>query len=247
LRPRSVVAEFVDSALGPVRARLAAAGMRRVLVAAALLHPIAIGLLIGWRGSRFAAFAVGSISVALGVARYLLLARSRSQRVFTLLEHGAVVWIAGLAFLARSPRLLQSLPSLACFYVSMRIAASLFEDRTFVERWSRRIDLDFPDFKAPYCRAITFAWCVFFSSHSVGLLWTLQRASLTTWMLAAGALVHLSGVALLLAEFVLRQWWFRDYGRGPVSRLFARVFPANATPRGRRSLAWRAGHRFRIS
>lgn len=245
MRPRSTIAELVDSSLGPARLRRAGALLRGVLVAAALLHPIAIGLLIGWRGSRFAAAGVAAVAAGLGIARWLLLARSRSARVFTALEHGGAIWIAGLAFLARSPRLLQSLASLACFYVSMRIAASLFEERTFVERWSRRIDLDFPDFKAPYCRAITFLWCVFFAAQSFGLLWAVQRASLTGWMLAAGALFHASGVALLAAEFALRQWWFRDYGRGPVSRAFARLFPATDTARGRRSLAWRAGHRYR--
>ena len=49
--------------------------------------------------------------------------------------------------------------------------------------------------------------------------------------------------ALLAGEFLFRKWWFRYYGAGPVDRVFARLFPAEATPNGRRSLAYVAARR----
>jgi hypothetical protein len=52
---------------------------------------------------------------------------------------------------------------------------------------------------------------------------------------------------VLAAEYLFRQFWFRDYGIGPVSRALSRWLPAENTVRGRRSLAWRNSHCYRLA
>jgi uncharacterized membrane protein len=229
-------------------ARRWAAGLRGILVATALLHALAIGGAMLLWGSNVSAFLLIAISVGLGIPRFLLLAPTRRFQFYALVEHGTLIWIAMLAWWVMSPRLLMAIPALASLYMALRIAVSLFEPRTFVEDWSRRVDLDFPEFKAPYCLAVTFLWCLFFAAHSTGILAVVAyRMPMETWLLYAGVGFHVSGVLVLLAEYVFRQCWFRDYGHGPLGRVFAKWLPAANTARGRRSLAWRNSLRYRLS
>ena len=96
--------------------------------------------------------------------------------------------------------------------------------------------------------AVTFLWCFFFAAHSTGILAVVAyRMSMETWLLYAGIGFHASGVVVLGAEYLFRQFWFRDYGHGPLSRVLARWLPAANTARGRRSLAWRSSHRYRLT
>lgn len=85
----------------------------------------------------------------LAVRRFLLLAPTRRLQFFALVEHGTLVWIAWLAWMVNSPRLLMSIPSLASLYMAARIAASLFEPRNFVEEWSAGSILTFPTSRHP--------------------------------------------------------------------------------------------------
>lgn len=112
----------------------------------------------------------------------------------------------------------------------------------------RRVDLDFPDFKAPCCLAVTFLWCGCFAAHSTGMLAVVAyRMGPDTWLVQTGMGFHVRAVGVLAAEYLFRQFWFRDYGIGPVSRALSRWLPAEKTVRGRRSLAWRNSHCYRLA
>ena len=63
-------------------------------------------------------------------------------------------------------------------------------------------------------------------------------APLTWWTLYAGLVFYLLMGALLGGEACVRKLWFRYYGDGWVDRAFARLFPAEGTANGRRSLAY---------
>ena len=94
-----------------------------------------------------------------------------------------------------------------------------------------------PDFVVPYCRRLTALWGVFFIASacaSAGFAWW---GSPQDWRLVSGP-----GVCGLMAlftgiEFIVRKTWFRYYFHGgPFDRLWSRLFPAEATTQGRRSL-----------
>ena len=56
--------------------------------------------------------------------------------------------------------------------------------------------------------------------------------------LYTGLVFYLLLGALFAVEFLLRKLWFRFYGDGLADRILARVFPAERTAKGRRSLAY---------
>jgi hypothetical protein len=64
-------------------------------------------------------------------------------------------------------------------------------------------------------------------------------APLAWWTLYTGLVFYLLLGALLVGETLVRKLWFRGYGRGPVDQVLARLFPAERTANGRRSLAYR--------
>src|SRR5262249_16841074 len=94
-----------------------------------------------------------------------------------------------------------------------------------------------PDFIDPYCNKLTGIWTGLFALCAALVAGCALFASQATWSLVAGVLVYLLMIALQLVEYVVRKLWFRHYSRGPLDPLFARFFPAEDTPEGRRSLA----------
>jgi hypothetical protein len=45
-------------------------------------------------------------------------------------------------------------------------------------------------------------------------------------------------IAASLADWVVRKWWFRYFGPGPLDQLLKRVLPPENTEAGRRSLEY---------
>jgi len=140
-------------------------------------------------------------------------------------------------------RLLLLLPVVVSLYLLVTFAASLRRGPPMIERFARLVEDDLPDFTKPYCRAITWAWCGFLAANALVAGALAVAAPLAWWTLYTGLLFYLLMGLLLGAEFVLRKLWFRYYEDGVLDRVFARIFPAERTANGRRSLAYQAARR----
>lgn len=129
------------------------------------------------------------------------------------------------------------LPALAHATLCAVFLASLRADPCIVERAARRIEPHLPDFTRGYCRALTLVWSGFFAVAAVGIA-ALALSGPTPWRSAALPAYAGAVACLSAAEFVFRKVWFRHYTRRRIDRLFGRLFPADRTARGRRSLAY---------
>ena len=65
-------------------------------------------------------------------------------------------------------------------------------------------------------------------------------APLSWWAVYTGLVFYAVMGALLVGEFCVRKLWFRYYQSGLADRIFARLFPAERTANGRRSLDYQA-------
>ena len=132
---------------------------------------------------------------------------------------------------------LQLLPALAYLALAQALARSLRGPVSLFERLVRRALPAAPEFIAPWCRGLTALWAGVFSACAAVVAGAALFASYETW-LAWTAWRLFAGMALLMAaEFLVRKTWFRYYFRGgPFDRLWSRLFPAENTPQGRRSL-----------
>lgn len=107
-----------------------------------------------------------------------------------------------------------------------------------IGRMARLVERYAPDFIDPYCRRVTAIWAGIFACSAVAVSTTALLADAETWSFIAGAVVYGTMFAFSATEYVVRKLWFRNYKSGPLDRLFARWFPAEATPQGRRSIAY---------
>ena len=113
-----------------------------------------------------------------------------------------------------------------------------------IERFARAMEDDLPDFTLPYCRRVTIVWCTFVLLNAAIVLLLVRYAPPVWWTMYTGAIAYALIALLFASETCFRKWWFRYYGVGPLDRVFARVFPPEHTPNGRRSLAY--GRRRRV-
>ena len=155
-------------------------------------------------------------------------------------QHLGLVLLIGLAVVTGERFVLLLLPMAVSLYLFGTFGWSLLAGPPIVERFARLADPDLPDFCAPYCRKVTIAWCGFLAANSVCVALLALIGPFEWWALYTGLVFYLLLGALFAVEFTLRKLWFRFYGDGLADRILARVFPAERTANGRRSLAYRA-------
>ncbi|HBZ69916.1 MAG TPA: hypothetical protein DEP35_09345 [Deltaproteobacteria bacterium] len=196
-------------------------------------------------GSRGAA----ALPLAGAVLALLFARSSRRQGPLGLStpQLGGVALLAGLAVLSGQRIFVLLLPALVYAYLIWIFARSLQEPVSIIGRMARMVDPMAPDFIDPYCRKLTLVWCGVFAVNLalIGAFALTGRSDAWAWY--AGVLSYLFMAAVQGVEFVVRKVWFRHYGRGPLDRLFARLFPSERTPQGRRSLAYIQKMRARIA
>jgi uncharacterized membrane protein len=95
-----------------------------------------------------------------------------------------------------------------------------------------------PDFIDPYCNKLTAIWAGVFAASALLVAGSALAAPLESWTFVSGAAIYAGMAALQAVEYVVRKLWFRNYKSGPLDRVLARWFPAEATARGRRSVAY---------
>ncbi|MDH3213600.1 MAG: hypothetical protein OEM05_14040 [Myxococcales bacterium] len=200
---------------------------------------LAYPFVIYFAHTRWATRGVGGVLLGLYAAAFLLGMRGSAVDLWHLLrQHAAVAVLIVVAIVLDDRTLLLLLPMLVSLYLLGTFSWSLYNGPSMIERFARMVEDDLPPFTFSYCRRVTWVWCGFMAFNAVTIGALALSAPLRWWALYTGLVFYLLMGLLVGAEFCFRKWWFRYYGSGPVDRLFARLFPAEATANGRRSLAY---------
>jgi uncharacterized membrane protein len=196
---------------------------------------------LGTRGLGVALLLLYAIGVAVR-------ARGRANEAATLLrQHLPLALLIGLGIATGARPILLLLPMAVSLYLLFTFAASLRNGPPMIERFARLVEDDLPDFTLPYCRRVTLVWCVFLGANALVIAALAFAAPVSWWAAYTGLGFYLLMGALLFGEFCVRKLWFRYYQQGPGDRLLARLFPAEHTANGRRSLAYQAQRELRTA
>lgn len=189
--------------------------------------------------TRLETRSIGVVMIALLVIALLVRLRGSLREAAGLIgQHVGIGVMIGAAIVLDERAVLLFLPALVGVYLLFTFAWTLRRGPPMIERFARVIEDDLPDFTLPYCRRITELWCAFFALHAVAVCTLALMAPLSWWAAYSGIVFYVLLGMLLGGEFLFRKLWFRFYGDGPADVILARLFPADRTTRGRRSLAY---------
>lgn len=201
-----------------------------------LLSGFASGRITDWLGVR--AFALVLLVFAAAATFQFGGITVGGHRSIPVVERLVLFAALGIAVATGMPMALWLLPAVVHGAVARLMFESLDGDMSFIETAARVFHPLAPDFIRPYCRALTRVWAALFALSAAVIAvcaiagWTHAHRVWTTWMFWS----LLGGFSFV--EFFWRKAWFRYYGRGPIDRALARVFPPERTARGRRSEAY---------
>lgn len=188
----------------------------------------------------FARFGLRSATLAL-VACAALFAAARSQmglpfRWLTL-PNAAVAVTVVLTLLSGDRRFLLLIPALIYLMLFHFFWSSLRGSGSIIEQVARTLVPHAPDFIGPYCRKSTLAWCAFFLVNAAVIAWLALSGRVEAWQAWTRWQMFAVIGALSLVDFLVRKWWFRYYYHNNwFDRLWSRLFPAENTAMGRRSM-----------
>lgn len=188
------------------------------------------GLACALAAAVFRALRGGVGSLGFGVPQYLGLAALSAAGVVT----GSRTW-------------LMLLPAVVYLFLVFVFARTLREPVSLIGRLARFVDPKAPDFIDPYCRKLTVVWCVAFALNASVIAALAFSADPGHWAIYTGMWAYAGMGVLQAAEFFVRKLWFRNYTSRPLDRLLSRLFPAENTAPGRRSLAYIQEMRRRIA
>jgi len=155
--------------------------------------------------------------------------------------------LAGLllaAAAAADERPLRLVPAGVYLALAAVFAASLRSGGSLIESAARWLVPEAPPFIRDYCRVVTALWAAFFVASAGVIAWLALAASRGAWLSVTSRSVWIAMAVLSAVEFLVRKTWFRYYFRGgPFERLWSKLFPAERTARGRRSLAYIEAYR----
>jgi len=189
---------------------------------------------------------LGLVLLALyGFAALLKIRGSAGDIRSIVAQHVPLVALIAAAAVLENDTLLLFLPMVVSAYLLFTFAWSLRKGPPMIERFARAIEGDLPPFTLAYCRRVTVLWCVFMTLNTLTIAVLIAAAPIELWALYTGGLFYLLLGLLIGGELLYRKWFFRFYGDGFLDRLFAKLFPAEATEAGRRSLAYDRARRLR--
>jgi uncharacterized membrane protein len=203
--------------------------------AAAILYPLlAAAALERWQPRSVALCLLGVAGIT------LVLRRTQERRSVgaLALEAAAGLALIGTAIVTNDAAPLLLFPALVNLHLAVACARTLRSERSMIERLAAAIQPYLPPFTRTYCRRVTTLWTLFFAANAA-LIPALALASPSDWWPVYTSRIYFALVAGISAvEFLVRKLVFRHYGKGPIDRLFATIFPAENTERGRRSVAY---------
>jgi uncharacterized membrane protein len=179
----------------------------------------------------------------LGVAVLAALASGgHASDLVTLLvrRFGMFTAVAVAAAATNHPVALTLLPSLSSLWLLAMFARSLAREPTIVAQFAATMHDGFPDFLLPYCRKVTWMWCVFFGANAAVSAALALFAQPQTWAWYTGFVAYVLMGLLGAGEYVFHKSRFRFYENGWADGLWRRFFPPERTEHGRRVLAWQA-------
>lgn len=188
---------------------------------------------------RLATRGAAGLLLVLYALSLALRSRGQAAEIWRLVrEHLGLVVLIGLAIVTGQRFVLQLLPMGVSLYLLGTFGWSLRVGPPIVERFARLVDPDLPDFCVPYCRKVTIVWCVFLAANAACAALLAVVGPFEWWAVYTGLVSYLMLGALFTGEFVVRKLLFRFYRDGLLDQIFARLFPAERTANGRRSLAY---------
>ena len=131
---------------------------------------------------------------------------------------------------------LRLVPVAIQFLIGAYFLLSLSGGSSILQETAKRIHPYAPEFIGPYCRKVTVVFAVFFALQGLAVAWIAFDPPASGWGFASGILAWAPVMAATVVEWGVRKSYFRYYGDGPLDRLLARLWPAEATEAGRRSL-----------
>lgn len=154
--------------------------------------------------------------------------------------------LVALTLATGDARFLRVVPAAVYLGLAAWFAASLRGPGSIIETAARWLVPEAPDFIRAYCRVVTALWVAFFLACAGAIAWLAVTGSRAAWLAAVGRDVWIAMLAFVGVEFLVRKTWFRYYFHGgPFDRLWSRLFPAERTARGRRSLRYIEAYRAR--
>jgi uncharacterized membrane protein len=217
-----------------------------VLVVAIAIGLVAIGypLAIDRLQLRFGTRPLAAVMAALfglAVFRSWLAARRGSSVVAT---RGLVISLGCIGALLVSlamgdARFMRLVPAWVYLGLALFCFGDARNEEPFMERGIRLAIPGVPPFIRDYCRGLTVAWGVFFLVCAAGIATLALTASAERWRIFSTRDLFIGMALVSLVEFFVRKTWFRYYyWNGPFERFWSRLFPAEQTEAGRRSLAY---------
>jgi uncharacterized membrane protein len=191
--------------------------------------------------TRLETRALGTLLLGLYAVSLAIRVRGSWAEVAALVrQHLPLAAVIVLAMATGQRTLLLLLPIGVSGYLLWTFSSSLRPGNgpPMIERFARLVEDDLPGFTLPYCRKVTGLWCGFLAANSLCVVVLALAAPVAWWALYTGLIFYLLMGTLLAGEFVFRKLWFRHYGNGTADWIFARLFPAERTANGRRSLAY---------
>jgi uncharacterized membrane protein len=219
-----------ESGTGPLRTVSAV-----VLVAVVATYPFLVVAGLDVANARVIGVAL------LGVAVLAALASGghASDLVTLLVRRFGIFTLAAVAAAATNhPVALTLLPSLSSLWLLAMFAATLRREPTIVAQFATTMHDGFPDFLLPYCRKVTWLWCVFFASNAAVSAALALYAEPSTWAWYTGFVAYVLMGLLAAGEYVFHKSRFRFYEDGWADRIWKRLLPPEGSALGRRTLAW---------
>lgn len=224
-------------------------------------RPPAAGLLLGGAAVALLAviypWALGAVQERLGVRGLALLLLGIAVGSVPFRRHAVGAGRLGAACLAGllvmgaatgDARWLRLVPALVYLGLAAFFAASLRGQGSIIERAARWLVPEAPPFIRDYCRVLTAGWVAVFLASAAVIGWLAVARGTEAWLAVTSRGVWIAMGAFSLLEFLVRKSWFRYYFRGgPFERLWSRLFPAERTERGRRSLRYIQQYRERMA
>jgi uncharacterized membrane protein len=181
---------------------------------------------------------VAFVLLALGLVSLVAWQGAAARAGVPLYQRAAVLVLPALAAATGDALYLRLVPAAiqvgiaVLFVVSLRGGGSLFYDA------AKTLHPYAPDFIAPYCRKSTSVFAGVFVVQGIAAGWLAFDPPASGWGTATGFWIWIPVIAASLVDWVVRKWWFRYFGPGPLDQLLKRALPPENTEAGRRSLEY---------
>lgn len=180
-----------------------------VFAAVSILYPLLAAFAVR-------AFGPGWVLLGLFVLLGLRSALGLQSKVPGGLTYGLLFVAGALALVALFDRHLSVRLYPAFMNIAMLIAfaQTLIRPPSMIERFARLVEPNLPEHGVRYTRAVTWAWCVFFTVNATIAAYTAAFSSWSVWTLYNGVIAYIAMGAVFAGELLIRPF-FRNAAGSP--------------------------------